>query len=148
MKVVVSLSAAEWLAAKWEADAARCERVTQAALSDLGRELVQHARQLVDAGRYAESFVARPVGSAVEAGSKSPLAAVIERGRRPGRRPPAASIQKRAGGSFEAAEKAAARIAAQGTRGRFIVKRANAAMRKDGTTERIAREALRAIVEG
>ena len=84
----------------------------------------------------------------MEAGSTSPMAALIERGRRPGRRPPVQSIAKRNGGNLEAAARAADKIARQGTRGRYVVKRANTRIRNDGTIERIARDALAAIIEG
>jgi hypothetical protein len=58
------------------------------------------------------------------------------------------SIAKRNGGDFEKAARAADKIARQGTRGRFVVKRANSKIRADGTIEQIARRALVAIIEG
>lgn len=149
MKVSVSVVEGQQLADRWRRDANRVDRITQAALSHIGDEFVQAARQIAGGtGRYPQSFTVHPSGSAVEAGSKSPMAAIIEKGRRPGRRPPPQSIAKRSGGTDEQALKAANKIARQGTRGRYVVKRANTRIRRDGTIERIARRALVAIIEG
>ena len=149
MKITISYPDSERLAEKWRSDANRVDRISQAALSHIGDEFAQAARQIAGgSGRYVQSFTVRPSGSVVEAGSKSPMAALIEKGRRPGRRPPVQSIAKRNGGDFEKAARAADKIARQGTRGRYVVKRANARIRKDGTIERIARDALTAIIEG
>lgn len=149
MKISVSVVEGKNLADRWRDDAARCDRITQDALDDIGTAFVRTAQQLAPGdGAYSQSFSSQPSGSAVEAGSDSPMAALIEKGRRPGRRPSPQSIRKRSGGSYAAAARAADRIAAQGTRGRFTVKRANAAIKKDGTIDRIARRALKRIVEG
>lgn len=126
----------------------RADRIVQAGLSHIGHEMVQAAQQIAKAGPYGRSFKVVPHPRGVEAGSSSPMAAVLERGRRPGRRPPPQSIRKRSGGSFAAAERAADRIEHVGTRGRWVVKRANAQIKRDGTMTRIAREALEAIARG
>lgn len=145
----MSIDDAGRLADRWREQADRCDRVTQSALGEIAVEFVQAAGKLAGgAGPYQRSFTARPSGSAVEAGSTSPMAAVLERGRKPGRRPPPQSIRKRSGGSYEAAARAADRIAARGTRGRFVVKRAATQIRRDGTVEKIGRRALRTILDG
>ena len=148
MKITVTYVDAERLAEKWRDDANRVDRITQAALSDVGREFVNAATQIAGAGPYGRSFLASPSGSSIEAGSKSPMAALLEDGRRPGRRPPTQSIRKRRGGSFEAARRAADKIAVRGTRGTHTVRRANKQIKNDGTLDRIARAALSAISEG
>ena len=148
MKITVSHASAVDLAAKWRGDVERAGRVTDAMLRHLGFEHARRAGELAGGGRYGQSFTFRPAGSAVESGSTSPMAAILERGRRPGHRPPVQSIVKRSGGSLEAARRTADRIAVQGTRGQWVVKKANAQLKRDGTFERIAREGLRAIVEG
>lgn len=146
--VKVTVEMTDQLARAINASQDRAESIMAAALSDIGHEFVQAAVPLAGVGPYGRSFKAVPQpGLAVEAGSDSPAAALIERGRRPGRRPPPQSIRKRAGGSFEAAERAADRIEARGTRGRWVVKRANAKIKQDGTIERIARDALKAITD-
>ncbi len=149
MKVTVTVVEGEQLAARWRQDANRVDRIAQAALSHIGDEFVNAARQIAGGtGAYPQSFTVRPSGSMVEAGSKSPLAAIIEKGRRPGRRPPPQSIAKRSNKGGAAAVRAADRIATQGTRGRYVVRRANTRIRQDGTIERIARRALITMIEG
>jgi hypothetical protein len=131
----------------------RVDSISSAMLRDVGHEFVKTATSLAGAGPYGRSFKVDPQmtagtsGPAVLAGSDSPMAAIIERGRRPGRRPPAQSIGKRSGGSNEAAARAADRIAARGTRGRWVVKKANAQIKSDGTLDRLARNALQAITD-
>lgn len=125
------------------------QSIMRAGLSDIGNKFVDKARQLAGgSGPYPESFSAKPSGDSVTAGSRSPLAAVLEGGRKPGKRPPPASIRKRSGGSYAAAAKAADRIAAHGTKGRYVVKKANAAIRNDGTIDKIARHVVAAIAAG
>ncbi len=124
----------------------RAESIAAAAGRDVGHEFVTAARQLAgNSGPYAQSFTVRPDGNATEAGSDSPLAAILERGRRPGRRPSPNLIRSVKGGSQQAAERAADRIAARGTKGRWIVKKAARQIRTDGTVERITRAAVEAM---
>jgi hypothetical protein len=126
----------------------RFDRIIAAGLSDMAHELVMAAQARTKPGPYQRSFRAAPVvGMSVEAGSDSPIASILERGRRPGGRPPAQSIRKRKGGSQEAAERAADRIAARGTKGMWTVKKSVAQVRSDGTIERIARAALAAAAD-
>lgn len=120
----------------------RADGIMHAALAELGDELVGRAAGLAGSGPYGRSFDSVSDGDHTVAGSRSPMASIIERGRKPGRRPPAQSIRKRSGGSFAAAEKAAGRIEKQGTKGRWIVKRARQSMHSDGTFDRVARQAL------
>jgi hypothetical protein len=126
----------------------RAQSLMRAGTSDIAHEFVQRAEELAGPGPYGQSFSANPEGDAVMAGSRSPLARVIEKGRKPGDRPPPASIRKRAGGSYAAAARAADKIAARGTRGRYVVKRAGAAIRNDGTIDRIARRVVEAVAHG
>lgn len=127
----------------------RAQAIMRAGTSDIAHEFVQRAGELAGGGGpYARSFSASPSGDAVTAGSKSPLARVLEKGRKPGHRPPPASIRKRHGGSYAAAAAAADRIAARGTKGRYVVKKANASIRQDGTIERIARRVVDAVAHG
>jgi hypothetical protein len=126
----------------------RLDRIIAAGLSDMAHEFVQAAQARTKPGPYQRSFRASPViGMSVEAGSDSPLASILERGRRPGGRPPAQSIRKRKGGSTQAAERAADRIAARGTKGMWTVKKSVAQVRTDGTIEQIARAALAAAAD-
>ena len=127
---------------------ARMDRIIGAGLSDMAHEFVQAAQARTKPGPYQRSFRANAaIGLAVEAGSDSPLASVLERGRRPGGRPPAQSIRKRRGGSQQAAERAADRIGERGTKGTWTVKKAAQQVRTDGTIERIARDALAAVAD-
>lgn len=126
----------------------RAQGIMRAGLSDIGREFVDRAGSIAGPGPYGDSFSSTPDGDTVTAGSKSPMAALIERGRRPGRRPPPQSIVKRKGGSMAAAGKAADRIAASGTKGRHVVKKANSLLRFDGTIERVARQVVKAVADG
>lgn len=119
------------------------DNVSDDALDRIADEWVDAAQVLAGGGRYGRSMKSNGVsGRAVEAGSDSPMASILERGRRPGKAPPAQSIRKRSGGSYQAAQRAADRIAQRGTNGRWTVKKANAQIRNDGTIERIARAAL------
>jgi hypothetical protein len=130
------------------ASQARLDRIIGAGLSDMAHEFVMAAQARTKPGQFQRSFRADPVvGLAVEAGSDSPLAAILERGRRPGGRPPAQSIRKRRGGSQQAAERAADRIAQRGTKGMWTVKKSAQQVRTDGTVERIARAALAAAAD-
>lgn len=111
-------------------------------LDELGRAFVDQARRTAGAGVYARSFDSRRDGSSsVVAGSRSPLAAVIEKGRKPGRRPP---VNRPSSMTSQAATK----IAAKGTKGRYVVKRAAASVRNDGTVDRVARNVVRRIAQG
>lgn len=127
----------------------RAQDIMRAGTSDIAREFVDHAVQLAGGtGPYPQSFSSTPSGDSVTAGSRSPLAALIEKGRRPGERPPPASIRKRQGVSYQAASQAADKIAARGTRGRYVVKKAAAAIRNDGTIDRVARRVVAAVAHG
>jgi hypothetical protein len=109
-------------------------------LDELGRAFVDQARRTAGAGAYARSFDSRRDGSnRVVAGSRSPLASIIEKGRKPGRRP---TINRRM------TPQAATQIAAKGTRGRYVVKRAAETVRSDGTVDRVARDVVRRIAQG
>jgi hypothetical protein len=81
----------------------------------------------------------------VVAGSVSPMASIIERGRKPGRPPAARSLQKRSGRSAAAAQRAAARIGERGTRGRWTIKKAGRQIANDGTIDRIVAGTLQAM---
>lgn len=146
MKVTVSIDGV--LAEHLRRSLQRADPVVQDALHEIGTEFVFRAETIAPGSRFGQSFEVTRTGRAVEAGTTSPLGAILERGRKPGARPSPQSIVKRNGGSMEAAERAADRIAAHGTRGKFTVKRANQSLRRDGTIERIARRALVKIVEG
>lgn len=126
----------------------RAQEIMRSGTSDIAHEFVQRAVQLAGPGPYGNSFSATPNGDTVTAGSRSPMAALIEKGRKPGRRPPPASIRKRKGGSYAAAAKAADKIAATGTKGRYYVKKANAMVRNDGTIDRVARRVVEAVAHG
>lgn len=146
MKVTVDYT--DHLRSALAASQARTDRIIGAGLSDMAHEFVMAAQAKTKPGPYQRSFRADPVvGLSVVAGSDSPLAAVLERGRRPGRRPPAQSIRKRKGGSAEAAARAAVRIGERGTKGMWTVKKAAAQIRQNGTVERIARDALAAVAD-
>ena len=126
----------------------RAQSIMRAGTADIAHHFVQRAVELAGTGPYGRSFSASPDGDAVVAGSKSPMAGVIEKGRKPGHRPPPASIRKRRGGSYATAARIADRIAARGTRGRYVVKKANASIRSDGTIDRIARRVVEAVAHG
>lgn len=151
MKVSVEMT--DNLARALQRSQARADDIMGAGLRDLAHEFVQAAQGIAKNGPYARSFRADTIvtlgmhGLGVAAGSDSPMAALLERGRKPGKRPPPQSIRKRAGGSFEAAERTANRIERSGTKGRWTVKRANAQIKTDGTFERVARRTLAAIAD-
>jgi len=127
----------------------RAQAIMRAGLSDIGHQFVERAVELAGGdGHYAQSFSSTPNGDSVTAGSRSPMAGVIERGRKPGRRPPPASIRKRSGGSYAAASKAADRIEHHGTKGRYVVKKAAASIRNSGTIAQVVRNVAVAIVHG
>lgn len=151
MKVSVEMT--DNLARALRSSQARADDIMGAGLRDLGHEFVQAAQGIAKNGPYARSFRVDSTvslgrrGLGLDAGSDSPMAALLERGRKPGRRPPPQSIRKRAGGSFEAAARSADRIERSGTKGRWTVKRANAQIKADGTFERVARRTLAAITD-
>lgn len=126
----------------------RAQAIMRAGTADIAHHFVQRAGGLAGSGPYGQSFSATPDGDAVVAGSKSPMAKLIEKGRKPGDRPPPASIRKRRGGSYAGAARAADKIAARGTKGRYVVKKANAAIRSDGTIDRVARRVVEAVAHG
>ncbi len=118
------------------------QRLMRDGLADIGDEFVQRAASLAGSGPFARSFSTSPAGDTVTAGSTSPMAKLIEHGRRPGRRPPGGDRRTIAGRGARMSNAAADRIAAQGTRGRFVVRRAAAEIRRDGTIDRIARRVV------
>lgn len=110
-------------------------------LDRLGEALVTQARVDAGSGPYGRSFSSTRDGRhAVVAGSRSPLAAIIEKGRKPGRRPPAVRGKL----SAEAAD----RIARSGTKGRYVVRNAAARLRSDGVVDRVARDVVARVAEG
>lgn len=119
----------------------RCESIGQSALRDIGHEFVLAAQTLAGTGPFGRSFTVVEHPGAVEAGSTSPIAAILEDGRAPGRRPPANVLS----GSAAARNRAADRIAARGTKGKRTVRKANAQIRDDGTLDRITHAALGAM---
>lgn len=136
------------LEAALAAAADRCESIAGAAVRDVGHELVLAAQTLAGTGPYGQSFTVVPDGTtAAEAGSTSPMAAILEKGRGPGRRPSPNALQAAFGGSHAAAVRAADRIAARGTKGKRTVKKASYQIRDDGTLERITGNALAAMAE-
>ncbi len=144
MRFSVEVSPALEQALRDNAD--RCHSIMLAGLSHIGSELADAARELAGGtGAYARSMRSAPNGESVVAGSVSPMASLIERGRKPGTAPPARSIQKRSGGSYAAAQRAAARIGEQGTRGQWTIKKAGKRIANDGTIDRIVSETLRAM---
>lgn len=110
-----------------------------AGLDELGELFVSTARQSAGGGRFAQSFAWTRDGDAVVAGSSSPLASIIEKGRKPGRRPPTSSRVSPA---------AATRIAQSGTKGRFVVKKTATKIRQAGHVQRIARQVVIDISKG
>jgi hypothetical protein len=120
-------------AAKARGDVARRE-----GLEAIGEAFVDAFRSRIG-GQLAKTAAFEVSGSHVDAGSPSPLAAILERGRKPGRRPPPAALAKSMGVSHAVAERRADAIAAKGTRGRrYVEKSANDVNRND--LPRIARE--------
>lgn len=127
----------------------RAQSIMRAGTADIARQFVENAVVLAGGdGPYPHSFSATPDGDDVTAGSKSPMAGVLERGRKSGLRPPPASIRKRRGGSYAAAAKAADKIAQSGSRGRYVVKKAAAQVRHDGTIDRVCRRVVEAVAHG
>lgn len=128
-------------------NAERCHSIMQAGLSHIGSELADAAREIAGGtGAYARSMRSAPDGDSVVAGSVSPMASIIERGRAPGQRPPVtrrAGQRRRANDGVTAA--AAKRIGEQGTRGRWTIKKAGRRIANDGTIDRIVAETLRAM---
>lgn len=115
----------------------RADSLMLGGLVELGDAFVSAARQVAGPGRFANSFASTTAASdTVIAGSRSPLAAVLEKGRKPGRRPP---ISRRISPA------AATRIAAQGTKGKYTVRKAATQIRRDGTVERVARRVVEQI---
>lgn len=119
----------------------RAEGLMLGGLDRLGDEFVTQARAMAGSGRFGQSFSSKRDGRrAVIAGSTSPLASIIEKGRKPGRRPPV--IKGRI------TPEAATRIAQSGTKGTFIVKKAATKLRRDGTAARVARDVVERVAEG
>jgi hypothetical protein len=127
----------------------RSEAIVRDSLDELGDAFVSHARPLAGAGPYGQSFSSHRSGdSAVVAGSTSPLAAIIERGRKPGRRPPGGDRRTTSGRGLRLGNSAADRIARSGTKGRYIVKKSAAQVRSDGTLSDVVRRVVIRITEG
>jgi len=145
VKVRVEMSGA--LSRALAASSARAAEVASRGLVDIAEAWLVEAQRQAPAGPYRESLRIRDEGSSVVAGSTSPLASVIERGRRSGRRPPTRSIQKRAGGTNQAAADAAESIASRGSRGLWVVRDARQQVFRDGTMAAIARRTLEEIAD-
>ena len=127
------------LADRLRVGSARADELMLGGLVEIADEFVGRARQEAGAGRFARSFDSTVVsGDTVVAGSRSPLAAILEKGRKPGKRPP---ISRRI------SPETATRIAAQGTKGTFVVKKAATQIRRDGTVERVARQVVERIAD-
>ena len=145
MKVSVEMSGA--LSRALAASSARAAEVANRGLVDIAEAWLVEAQREAPAGPYRQSLRIRDEGSSVVVGSTSPLAAVIERGRRSGRRPPARSIQKRAGGTSRAATDAAESIASRGSRGLWVVRNARQQVFRDGTMASVARRTIEQIAD-
>jgi hypothetical protein len=146
MRFSVEVSPALEQALRDNAD--RCHSIMQAGLSHIGSELADAARELAGGtGAYARSMRSAPDGDSVVAGSVSPMASLIERGRKPGQRPPVTrkAGQRRSGGRDGVTAAAARRIGEQGTRGQWTIKKAGKRIANDGTIDRIVSETLRAM---
>lgn len=118
----------------------RAQAVMRDGLDELGDAFVSQARARAGGGVFGRSFSSqRSGGSAVIAGSSSPMAALIEKGRKPGRRPPS---------SRHLTPNAADRIARSGTKGRYIVKKSATQVRVDGTMRDVVRRVVVRITEG
>jgi hypothetical protein len=125
---------------------ARIDDRVSAGLDELGHQWVAAAGQIAGGtGDYRQSFTSVNSGRAVEVGSTSPLAHVIEAGRRPGKRPPVR--RRRSGDRYGVTPAAAEKIARSGTRGRFVVKRTAAKIR-NGTLQRITSSTMRDVLGG
>lgn len=134
------------LADALRARAGDCRRVAHDGLRELGEEWVRQARALARTADYADSMGMRVESDAVVVGTSSPLGVVLERGRRPGRRPPAQSVAKRSGSAGRAAD-AADTIGRRGTRGRWVVRRARQAVFESGRQAEIVAATAARMVE-
>ena len=114
------------------------QRIAVDALGMLGEDWVTVARKKVRGGRFQSSLNWAREGDDVVVGSTSPLAHILEVGRRPGRRPAAASLSAATGMSLAAATKAADAIAESGTKGLHTVRNSAAQVRRDGGFEKMA----------
>jgi hypothetical protein len=141
------------LARALDASQDRMDSITASMLGDIGHEFVMAARAMAGAGPYGRSFRVDPQitlgvsGRGLRAGSDSPMAAIIERGRKPGHAPSIASLTKRSRSGAAGKAGMAERIGRRGTKGRWVVKKANAQIKADGTMNRIAGNGLRAITD-
>lgn len=142
MKIVVSPALHRAL----EQSLHRCEQIAHDGLLEMGSEWLRHAQQGARTADYAGSMAVSDlgVGQSVLVGSKSPLGAILERGRRPGSPPPVRSIQKRSLSGHDAA-KAAKTVGERGTRGRWVVRKARQAVYDSGAQQDIARRTLQRI---
>jgi hypothetical protein len=114
------------------------QRIAVDALGMIGDEFVTEARRRVRGGRFQASLDWARDGDDVVVGSTSPLAHILEVGRRPGRRPSPQSLAAASGMSLGAAVKAADAIAESGTKGMHTVRNSAAQVRRDGGFDRMA----------
>jgi hypothetical protein len=138
--VKITVTVPPGLADRLARGSTEAQRHMDAGLREIGAAFVDAASgRARGRGRFARSFDYTASPGKVTAGSRSPLASIIEHGRKPGRRPPVSDRMSPA---------AAAKIGRSGTRGRFVVKKAAAAIRDDGTVDRVARQVVVSVARG
>ena len=124
----------------------RASTEMQRGLDDIGDAFLDNVKARIKGSRLPSTVSIERTRDSVEIGSDSPMAALIERGRRPGRMPSPAVLQRSLGVSHKVAVERAEQIAKRGTRGRKYFEKTADEVRS-GAIPRIMSETARRIGE-